>query len=197
MLLDKIKKALGELADQVDTALKAAGIEVGVTNDGTLVPAGKHEDLKRDYETLKTTATENANKVTSLTTDLDKIKGEFNTYKDNVAKGETKSKKAKALEAKLRDAKAAPDALDLLIQSTDLDKLELDDKGELTGVDEIINGYKTSRPSLFGKDITESKKTPPDGKPAGVKYTMDQIKAMSQEEVNANLDDVLASMESQ
>lgn len=208
---DKIKEALGEKAEEIEAIMKKAGIELAVANDGSVVPASKHDATKAEAEKLqrlvkefqdaetkkkddeeKTKAEKEREKQT-LEQKLEDMRKEFNDYKTNVETEKTNNAKAQALEKALKDEKCNPSAIKYIINSTNLSKVELEN-GEAPK--EWVEGLKNETPTLFGVESTESTRTPPDKtktqeKP---KYTKEEIDNMSQEEVAADLDNVLASL---
>jgi len=62
MITDTIKELLGEeLVTQVEAALKGKGkdgkdVDLGISNDGSLVPATKYDEEKRSRATAEQTA---------------------------------------------------------------------------------------------------------------------------------------------
>ncbi len=177
-MLEKISKALGdELAAQVEAKLKEAGIEVGVTNDGTLVPADKHETVKNDLklaESAKKGAEEQLGKVQGqlkelsekpdtseqVKADLAKVQGEFTTYKTNAEKQIATVKKQAAVERALVTERANPEATEYLISLIDVEKVELDDKGGVKGWEDLVKPLKESKKSLFAVDSLAGNRLP-------------------------------------
>jgi len=170
-MLEKIAKALGEeLSAKVDEALKKAGIEVGVTNDGTFVPAEKHEALKVELKQAKVDA-EGANaKLKEVNTQLEemsknkdnseatkeqlsKLKKDFDDYKIVSEKKVADVRKQAALERQLLAEKANPDALDYLVGLVNLDEVEVKDDGTIKDVDKVLKPLKEGKKSLFAETV--------------------------------------------
>jgi hypothetical protein len=200
---DKIRRALGEHAEAIEKVLKDEGIELAIANDGSVVPAAKYDATKADIKKLQDTleAFEKADTKTkaekeeatkTLEQKLQEISTNFEEYKKGVETKETQRQKTSSFEKALKNAKCNPNIIDLVIKSTDLDKLALDDKGNVPS--DYIETLKQERPAIFGEVTTDSERTPLDkDKPKG-KYTIEQIKNMSVDEVMNNMKDVDASL---
>lgn len=170
---DKIKNALGaELAAQVEAKLVEAKIEVGVTNDGTWVKAEKHDSLKAEHdETVKqmgslqdkVKALESDSTATDLKSKLEAISTEYEQFKTDTSKREAKRDKTVALTKALEGAGAVKSSIDLLINVFDLEKLQLDNKGNIVDLDDVLSPVKTERKELFAQ-TTISGDPPPKGK---------------------------------
>lgn len=167
-MIDKIKQALGEeLAAQV--AEKLGDIELGIVNDGTLVPAEKHDgmkaELKATQEQLKS-ATDSLKDLEGSTDTIEELKAqikaktdEFEAFKADTDKREVTRTKTAALTKALEDAGAVKESIDLLTPTFDLDKIQLDNSGAIVDVADLINPVKESRKGLFS--VTKPRDNPP------------------------------------
>lgn len=161
MLIEKIKQILGEeLSKQVDE--KLGDIELAVFNDGTVVPATKHDSLKAEYQKLQETHTSEIgdfNKklqaAVSASEDAEKFKSmieELKTEKEKAISDfqkqleETKLNSALSLELTKANAKN-PKAVKALLD-TSLLKL---DNGKLIGLEEQLKNLQESDGYLFGE----------------------------------------------
>ena len=197
---EKLKAILGEKAAELEALLKENGIDIGITNNGTWVPATKHDSLKGELKIIqeKLTATDGdtsktSNELLEMQTQLKTATDAFEQYKTDAERDKVKQSRVKSLEKSLRSAKMNPEIIDMFIKSTDLEKVKYSDNGDVA--DDYITSIKDSKKSLFGTESTDSEQTRGgDGGTDGVSYTMDQIKAMTQDEMDKNLPDVLASM---
>lgn len=200
---EKLKAILGEKAAELETLLKENGIDIGITNNGTWVPATKHDSLKGDLKLLqdKLSATDGdtslkSTELLTMKADLKTATDAFDQYKTDAERDKVKQTRVKSLEKKLRSAKMNPDIIDMFIKSTDLDKVKYSDSGDVT--EEYIKAIQDSKKSLFGIESTDSQKTKDDDdKKDTVNYTMEEIKGMTQKEMDKNLSDVLKSLENQ
>lgn len=65
------------------------------------------------------------------------LKEDFEAYKNGVEKKETTAKKTAAYRDLLKEAGVSPKRVDAILRVSDIDKLELDDEGHLSGADEL------------------------------------------------------------
>lgn len=169
---EDIKKALGEELSKLVEAVEST-VELGITNNGTLVPADKHEGLKRDLSTAKqeleavnTQLGETSKKIDELSkvsstaeetkAELEKFKLEHETFKTDSEKRLINVNKRFAVESLLREEKVLPEAIDLLTSQFKLDEIVLDDSGKIVDKDKHLNPIKESRKGLFGEIVTNT-----------------------------------------
>lgn len=92
--------------------------------------------------------------------DYDALKKEFDDYKKDIANKETRAKKEAAYAKVLKDAGIAEKHHAFVIKYSDVDSMELDDKGELVNAKDILENVKKE----FGDHIptvkVEGAKTP-------------------------------------
>lgn len=166
-MLEKLTTILGEeLATQVDAKLKEANIELGIANNGSLVPADKHDSMKSEFkatteqmqtlqEQLK--ALEGSTGTVEELKEQLKLKGEeFEQFKQDTVKRETTLTKTQAITKALDAAGAIKSSIDLLVPTFDLEKIQLDSKGQIVDLDVIINPVKEARKELFISKEIES-----------------------------------------
>lgn len=162
-MLEKINKLLGEeLASQV--AEKLGEVELGIVNDGTLVPSQKHDGMKNEFKATK----EQLETLQSQMQELEKSSGTIEELKKNLATKNEEYEKFKA-EAEKRETsfikkqklkeglseKFAKDSIDLLVNTFDLDNLAINESGAIVDLDSKINKLAEERPSLaIQKNIT-------------------------------------------
>jgi len=130
--------------------LKALGIE---TEQADLILA-EHSNTLADIKKDKDEAVEQANKykedaekLKSVQTELDKykdadknykeLKAEYEKYKGEQTAKETKANKTKAFKQLLADMKVSEKWRDRVVKGTDLDSIELDEKGEIKDVEAL------------------------------------------------------------
>lgn len=162
---ETIKKLLGEeLASQVETALKGKGkdgkdIDLVIGNDGSYVPADK-----LDTERQSRISAENALKTAAIA--LKEIGGSGDPAKigDDVKAAQLKIGKLesdhKAEVTKIMRTNALKMALtgkahdpDDIIKLLELDKIDLDDNGNLKiSIDDLTKDIKASKPYLFKEE---------------------------------------------
>ena len=73
----------------------------------------------------------------------DEVVNEFNTYKDAQKAKETHETKAKAYRGLLKDAGVADNRIDTVLKVSDIDGLQLDDKGNIKDVESLSENIKT------------------------------------------------------
>jgi hypothetical protein len=162
-MLSKIKELLGEeLSKQVEE--KIGSIELGIVNDGSLVPADKHDMLKIEHKELQKKYTDDTSSlnvelkkaidgntdVETLKIQLEKIKTDSETKVNELTGELTKTKKNGVLNAKLIEKNIDKNYLDMVKSQIDLEKLVIDGDGIL-GIDELINNTITKYPKMFGE----------------------------------------------
>ena len=178
MLIEKIKTILGEELTALVTE-KLGTVELGITNDGSLVPADKHESMKTEFKATQ----EQLESLQSQIKDLEgstgtieelkeqlKSKGEeFEKFKNDTSKREMTRNKETALAKLLDKAGFIPSSIDLLIPTIDKEKITLDSKGNIVDADELINPIKEARKELIIEkkldDNPPPNSNPPDDDP--------------------------------
>ena len=119
--------------------LKAASDQLDTTNT-------QIEDLKKSSESTDI-----------LKTQLEKITTDFNDFKSNTEKRETNSTKLGKLKEHL-STKFSPDAIDLIANTFDLDKLVQSENGNIVDIETKMEELASSRPTLV---ISKVPGTPP------------------------------------
>jgi len=156
-LYNKVKEKLGEN-------------KVVIANNGTWVPADKHEQLKNDHKEI-TERLDKANNdlksfadtsstVEELKAKLKESNKQYEDYKTEVAKNETNRSKKDSLSKLLKDAGALEDTIDLLVSTMDLDEIKVDSKNNVVDAELIINPLKENRKTLFVDKKIEGEKPP-------------------------------------
>ena len=127
--------------------------------------------------------------------EYDKLKGEFDQYKNDVQEKETHSKKVEAYKAILKDANLSEKGIEKAIKYADWDKIELDADGKLKGANDHIKAARDEWAEYVTTTTTTGAKTstPPANNHAK-NYTTAEIKNMSASEINANWDSIKASL---
>lgn len=159
-MLEKIKQALGEeLSEQVATKLSEAKIELGIANDGSLVPADKHDSMKSELKSyqeqlekvqkqLEETGTKEQT-IEELKQQLNQAKEDYNQFKADTEKREVTNTKKNAVIKALEEAGAIKSSIDLLANTINLEELQIDKQGNIVDKDTIITDLKTQREGLF------------------------------------------------
>jgi hypothetical protein len=165
---EKIKNLLGEeLSKQVME--KLGDVQIGVTNDGTLVPAEKHEQLKADHKELNTKleeANNNLKELSNTSSTVEELKAKleesnlnYEQYKKEVESRESNRAKQQRLESLLKENGALDSAVDLLVGTFNLDEIQFDKKDNIVDSESIIEDLKTKRKALFETKTVDSEKS--------------------------------------
>ena len=130
-----------------------------------------------------------------LKQNLEEIKSEYEQYQEQEQERLNQIKKKSTLEKRLLKSNANQDAVDLLMNDFDIDKLELGDEGELKYFDDQLEKVQQKRPTLFGEvEITGN--TPPDGEGGGdLLINADSLDNLTEQQINENWDKVSKVLE--
>ena len=159
------------------------------------------EDLTKEIGTLKKSAEGNE----ELTTKITDLETKLADSKTTFEKESVNTTKRFALRDALRDNEARPEYVDMLQTQIPLDHLVIGDDGKIKSVkasdtdikplEEVMKSIKETYPDSFGTVTRKGAKIKDGNDPNAEYYTEDEIKAMSQAEVNENIDKVNKSME--
>lgn len=89
----------------------------------------------------------------------DTVKKEFDDYKAEQTKKETREAKEKAYREILKDAEVSEKRIDAIIKVTDLDSIELDEKGKVKDADKHKENVKKEWADFIVKTKTDTVKT--------------------------------------
>ena len=145
----------------------------------------------------KQTAQDSATTAEKWKTKYEALKDEFNTYKSDQTAKETRSAKERAYRELLKAAGVTEKRIDSVVRVSDLDGLELDDKGAIKDADKLTESIKTEWADFIPTTTTQGAQTatPPATMAQAQKtYTVADIKKMSPEEINKNFDAIKASL---
>lgn len=172
-------------------ALKAMGIEDEkideIINMHTETVDGLKADVakyKADAETLpgiqkqleKAQADLEAGKKDSYKVKYEALKEEFEGYKSEQTKKETRAAKEKAYRELLKQAGVSEKRLDTVLRVSDVDGVELDDKGAVKGSDKLVEGIKSEWADFITTTSTKGADTAsPPANRGGNAMTRDEI----------------------
>lgn len=147
--------------------------------------AEKTESLQEQLDKANEELTNRDNQITELQKakdgDNQELKDKLSNYKKENAQYQAEMKQLKLNNAvKLAVAKDANDADDILA-FINKDELELQDDGNVKGLDKAIESLKESKPYLFAES-KPSGRTPNDGKSVAGGITQEQFNNMSVDE---------------
>lgn len=116
---------------------------------------------------------------TELQKKYDKLQKEYEAYKNDQEAKNTKTSKADALKEALKASGLSEAGQSKALKYTDLEKIELDDKGAIKGVDKLLEEIKTEWSDYTVKESSAGAKTVQGDKVggSGTKRTMEEIYA--------------------
>ena len=146
-----------------------------------MVPRSRLNDKNAEIDELKAEITNRDEQIAKLqdsVKDDSELQKELDELKDKNAEWQTKYQESQLNNAvKLAVAKDANDADDIL-SLINKDELELQDDGNVKGLDKAIESLKESKPYLFAES-KPSGRTPDDGKNVNGGVTQEEFNNMS------------------
>lgn len=112
--------------------------------------------------------------------EYDKLKGEFDQYKNDVQAKETHAKKVEAYRAILKDANLSEKGIEKAIKYAEWDKIELDEDGKLKGANDHIKAVREEWAEYVTTTTTTGAKTsnPPANNGGKTGKTKEEIMAI-------------------
>lgn len=183
---------------------------MGLTDEQVSAIIENHTDtvegLKKERDTLKAAA----DSVEALTRERDeykdklskagdaaKVQADFDSFRQQVEKEKTHTRKLQAYDALLKDAGVARDSFrQTLCKTADMEKIELDDKGAVKDAETLKERIRADYADFIG--TVHNDPTPPINPPSGggKTFTAEQIRGMSAEEINKNWESVSKTLAS-
>lgn len=146
---DKIEEIISLHTETVD-GLKAE-IEKYKQN------ADETENLQKELEEAK--ADMEAEKKKDWRSKYESVKDEFEDYKTEVEHKQTHEAKKSAYRDLLREAGVSDKRISSVLKVSDVDEIELDDKGKVKGSDKLVNSIKSEWSDFIVSDSTQGAKT--------------------------------------
>ena len=144
-ILDGNSSSLDALREQMDEYKAMADKADELTRE--------RDKYKADYEAIKKTSGDAA-----------KVQADFDAYKQQVEKDKTNAGKKALIKKALEAANANPAAIDLMLGTVDLDKVELEGES-LKDTESVLKPIKEAHAALFG--TVQNQGTPPLTPPSG------------------------------
>ena len=175
-LTRRMLKAMGISDEQVDEIIAAHSETV----DGLKADVAKY---KADAEALpevqkqleKAQADLEAGKKDSWKVKYEAIKEEFEGYKTEQTKKESHAAKEKAYRALLQEAGVSEKRLESVLKVSDVDSVELDEKGAIKGADKLTESIKSEWADFITTTQTRGASTSNPPANGGTKLTKDEI----------------------
>ena len=195
-LTRRMLKAMGISDEQVDEIIAAHSETVDALKeqrDQYKADAEKLPEIQKQLDKANSdleAAGKDAYKVK-----YEALKEEYEGYKREQTEKETRSAKERAYRELLKAAGVTEKRIDSVIRVSDLDGVELDDKGAIKDADKLTESIKTEWADFIQTTTTQGAQTatPPTTTPQK-SYTSSDIKKMSIEDINKNWDSIKASL---
>lgn len=198
-LTRKMLKAMGIEDEKIDQIIDAHtetvdGLKADIEKyrtDAEKLP-GVQKELEAAQDGLE------AGKKDSWKVKYDAIKEEFEGYKSEQTKKETRAAKESAYRNLLKATGINEKRIESVLKVSDVDSLELDDKGAIKDAAKLTDSIKTEWADFISTTTTKGAEshTPPQIN-NGKSYTAADIRGMSAAEINKNWDSIKASLNSQ
>lgn len=143
----------------------------------------------------KQTAQDSATTAEKWKTKYQALKDDFDTYKTEQTKKESHAAKEKAYRALLQEAGVSEKRLESVLKVSDVDSVELDEKGAIKGADKLTESIKSEWADFIPTTTTQGAQTAtPPTTTTQKTYTIADIRKMSPAEINQNFDAIKASL---
>ena len=195
-----VRNHVGEDGNIPSEAIAKLVKAISTTVGNEFVEKSRYKAKLEEIDALteeKQTAQDSATTAEKWKTKYEALKDEFNTYKSEQTAKETRSAKERAYRELLKAAGVTEKRIDSVIRVSDLDGVELDDKGAIKDADKLTESIKTEWADFIPTTTTQGAQTatPPATMAQAQKtYTVADIKKMSPEEINKNFDAIKASL---
>ena len=163
----KMLKVMGIEEEKIDQIIEAHTETVDALKkqrDQYKADAEKLPDVQKELDDLKDAAEKDGeNPYKAKYDDLQK---EFDDYKADVAAKETKARKTEAYRKLLKDAKVSEKRLDSILKLSPVDEIEIDDKGDIKGAEDIKKKIAEEWSDFIVTEETQNnhnQNTPPGG----------------------------------
>lgn len=147
----KFLKALGiseDAAEEIISAHRETVDSIKAERDELLTKANTVDTLTAERDKLK----HDLEDAQAHSGDAGKVQAEFDAYKAQIETEKSNGSKLKLIRAALEKAGANPAAIDLMVNTVALDKVELNGD-TLKDADSVVNPIKESHAALFGTPI--------------------------------------------
>ena len=173
----KLLKGMGLTDEQVDTIIEAHtdtvdGLKADVSKYKT--DAEKLSEVQKELDELKAKGDDGWKEK------HDRLKAEFDQYKNDVQEKETKAAKEAAYRAILKDANLSEKGIEKAVKYAEWDKIELDEGGKLKGANDHIKAVREEWAEYVTTTTTTGAKTstPPANNGGKTGKTKEEIMAI-------------------
>ena len=193
-----IKGHIGEDGNIPAEAIAKLTKAISTTVGNEFVEKNRYKAKLDEIDTLKNekqTAEDNVATAEKWKTKYEALKSDFDTYKGEQAKKETHNAKEKAYRELLKAVGVSEKRIDTVLKVSDVDSVELDEKGQIKEADTLAESVKTEWADFI--TITSKKgadtANPPENDQTKT-YTRADIQKMTAAEINQNWDAIRASL---
>lgn len=174
--------------------IKAISTVVG----NEFVEKTRYKAKLEEIDTLKSekqTAEDSATTAEKWKTKYQALKDDFDAYKSDQTAKETRSAKESAYRELLKAAGITEKRIASILKVSDIDSVELDDKGAIKGADKLVDSIKTEWADFIPATTTQGAQTATPPVTTNQKtYTAADIRKMTPAEINQNFDAIKASL---
>lgn len=159
-LTRKFLTAMGIDEEKIDEIITAHTDTVNALKeqrDGYKEDAEKLPEIEKELNDLKEQHKDDGENPFEVK--YNALKEEFNDYKKEVAAKETKAAKKTAYKALLKEAGINEKRIDSVLKVTDIDKIELDDEGNIKDSETLKNNIKTEWADFIVQTSTQGANT--------------------------------------
>ena len=197
-LTRKMLKAMGIEDEKIEQIIEAHTETVDALKDQRdkyKADAEKLPGVQKELDDMKEAAQKDGENPYKA--QYEETKKAFDDYKAEVTAKETKAKKTEAYRKLLKDAKISEKRLESILKLSPVDDIELDDKGEVKGADDLKKNIEKEWSDFIVTEETHgaSSQNPPSnsgGKPSnggGTKSRAAQIQAQYQQSLYGTKED--------
>ena len=181
-LTRKFLKAMGIEDEKVDQIIEAHSETVDALKeerDGYKADAEKLPEVQRQLEAAKKKAPKEGEETVSKA-DYDKLKAEFDEYKNDIQAKESHAAKEKAFREILKEAGVSEKRIDAIVRVSDIDSVELADDGKAKEAAKLTEKVKEDWSDFIETVKTSGVKTPtpPANNGIGTGKTKEEIMAI-------------------
>ena len=183
----KFLSAMGIESDKIDEIITAHRETVDALKeerDSYKADAEQLTSIKTELESYKEKVSKYdkdawETKYNEMKAAKEKVEKDFNDFKTDTQAKETKANKRNAYRSLLKDVGVVEKSLDAVLKVTDLDSIELDEKGAIKNADELKNTVKNEWAEFIGTNSEQGANTPhPPANNGGNSMTKEQIMAV-------------------
>lgn len=195
-LTRKMLKAMGIEDEKIDQIIEAHSETVDALKeqrDQYKADAEKLPEIQKQLDKANSDLEAKGNDAYKVK--YEALKEEYEGYKREQTEKETRSAKERAYRELLKAAGITEKRIDSVIRVSDLDGVELDDKGAIKDADKLTESIKTEWADFIPTTTTQGAQTAtPPTTTTQKTYTIADIRKMSPAEINQNFDAIKASL---